>query len=111
MDRTIYRQGDVLLQRTSKRTMAGTPLPRRAGRVVLAEGEVTGHAHAIDSPLAELFEERTGQLFLRVEPARAGQAPAVVRHEEHAAITLEPGIYRVTRQREYSPEAIRPVAD
>jgi hypothetical protein len=32
-------------------------------------------------------------------------------HEEHQPITLEPGIYRVWQQREYTPEAIRRVVD
>lgn len=111
MKTRIYRQGDVLLQRTAKRLITGAPVARKAGRVVLAEGEVTGHAHAIDSPLAQLFEERGGLLFLRVEPAGREEAPAVLRHEEHAPITLEPGVYRVIHQREYSPEAIRRVVD
>ena len=37
--------------------------------------------------------------------------PQQLRHEEHAEITLPAGIYKITRQREYSPEAIRSVCD
>jgi hypothetical protein len=36
---------------------------------------------------------------------------ATVTHEEHGPITLPRGTYRVWRQREYSPEAIRVVRD
>ena len=32
-------------------------------------------------------------------------------HEEHGAITLPKGWFRVVRQREYVPGAVRPVAD
>jgi hypothetical protein len=32
-------------------------------------------------------------------------------HEEHGPITLDPGMWRVVRQREYHPEAIRTVMD
>ena len=32
-------------------------------------------------------------------------------HDEHGPITLEPGVYKVRIQREYSPEAIHNVAD
>ena len=32
-------------------------------------------------------------------------------HEEHGPIALAAGVYRVVRQREYFPGAIRPVAD
>jgi hypothetical protein len=103
----IYRQGDVLITRTTHQlTHEATAVPRDHGRIVLAYGEVTGHAHAIDDALAELFEEKDGQLYLRVS-----EGGATIRHEEHGAIGLAPGTYRVIRQREYSPEAIRNVAD
>jgi hypothetical protein len=36
---------------------------------------------------------------------------ACLRHEEHTAVVLPPGIYEVVIQREYTPEAIRNVAD
>jgi hypothetical protein len=88
------RQGDVLLVPVD-RIPAGVKLvPRDAGRVVLAYGEVTGHAHAIRSNAATLLadgEER----FLRVT------APVVLDHEEHAAIDVRPGTYRVVIQCEY----------
>lgn len=101
----LFRQGDVLLMRVADRSVDGlAPKPRDGGRVVLAYGEVTGHAHAIDD--AELFEEKDGVLYLRI-----GASGAALRHEEHGAIALEPGTYRVVRQREYHPDSIRPVAD
>lgn len=43
-----YRQGDVLLVRIDNDDTEGyVEVPRDAGRVVLAYGEATGHAHAI----------------------------------------------------------------
>jgi len=106
---TMYRQGDVLLVRTD-RPLGGQarPVPREAGRVVLARGEATGHAHAIDSPLAELFEEQDGRLYLRVS---AGAEPVRLIHQQHDPIALPPGVYEVRRQHEYTPEAIRRVID
>jgi len=106
---TILRQGDVLLVKTSKRALSATATmrPRDHGRVVLAYGEVTGHAHAIDSALAELFDERDGRLYLRIDVG----APVALVHEEHAAIALDPGIYRVMHQTEYTPAELRRVAD
>jgi hypothetical protein len=106
MKRTQYRQGDVLLIRAAhRRTSEAKPVDRDRGRLVLAYGEATGHAHAIDATLAELFEEKDGRLYLRLDE------PAALTHEEHAPIDLEPGLYRVIHQREYSPEAIRRVSD
>lgn len=105
----LYRQGDVLIARISSMPEQDlAPVEREKGRLVLAHGEVTGHAHVVVGE-AELFtpadvselEER----FLRVE------REATVVHEEHGTITLPPGDYRVGRQREYAPEEIRTVAD
>jgi hypothetical protein len=100
---TQYRQGDVLLVRTGSRDLDDAELddakivPRNHGRIILAEGEATGHAHAIDSPEAALLEVGDGERYLRVD------GPAALTHEEHGAIELEAGLYRVIRQREYGP--------
>lgn len=103
------RQGDVLIVRADRIPSEAKPKPRDGGRVILAYGEVTGHAHAIDdspaSPRAALLDAPSGETYLRVD------ALSQLVHEEHATIELEPGSYRVIRQREYSPEAIRNVAD
>lgn len=96
------RQGDVLIESTN----ALPALAKRAkGRVVLAEGEATGHAHEIDQDAGEAWKEH-GQTV-----AVVATRPTQVKHQEHAPIELAPGKYKVTRQREYSPEAIRNVAD
>lgn len=102
---TQFRQGDVFIERVKALPVDLAQRARDKGRIVLAYGEVTGHAHALDATLAELFEDKDGTLYLKL--GELGH----VRHEEHSTITLEPGLYRVTHQREYSPEAIRRVAD
>jgi hypothetical protein len=104
-----FRQGDVLIQRVRTRAPKGRQVTDQ-GRVILAYGEVTGHAHEIvappdELPPAQLFEEPDGTRYLFVD-----RACALV-HQEHGPIALAPGVYRVVRQREYSPEAIRNVAD
>lgn len=96
----MYRQGDVLLI-PSPRTAATTEaLPRVGERLVLLEGNATGHAHAIAEPFATLHAlSGTADLLLVV----AGTAPARLRHEEHATVDIPPGRYLVRRQREYLP--------
>ena len=100
-----FRQGDVLLTRIEELPDGLHPAARAAGRIVLAEGEATGHAHAVSDAGAELLEG-WGTRVLRV----VGE-PATLLHEEHNAIVLRPGLYLVTRQREYDPDASRTVAD
>lgn len=98
----LYRHGDVLVARIP--TIPQDSIKR--SHLTLAEGELTGHSHRIAEPdTAELWE-LNNERFLRV---RAQTATLI--HEEHGPITLETGDYRVWRQREYSPEAIRTVRD
>jgi hypothetical protein len=98
----IYRHGDVLIAPIESVPPSAKP---RAG-LVLAQGEVTGHAHRVETNArAELYE--TGQeLFLRI----LGSSARVV-HEEHQPIELPPGNYRVWRQREYDPKQDLTVMD
>ncbi|MGH7487877.1 MAG: hypothetical protein ACREMY_20095 [bacterium] len=103
---TQYRQGDVFLVRMETlKLQRATPVARDAGRIILARGEATGHAHAISSAEAELLELENGERYLRADAA------CELVHEEHGAITLEPGLYRVIRQREYGPGMGRYVQD
>lgn len=100
----IYRQGDVLLISMADDGRTGQPIARESGRLVLAHGEATGHSHAIATKDAELFSV-ADQTFLRM--IESGQLV----HEEHGAVTLDRGLFRVIRQSEYAPEDIRNVAD
>ena len=103
MKNAIYRQGDVLIRRIQSLPKQ-TAQPRLNG--ILAYGEVTGHAHKVeDMTRAEVLEIESG-LYMRV-----GEEGVRIVHEEHAPITLPPGNYEVEIQREYTPEAIRNVAD
>jgi hypothetical protein len=90
------RQGDVLLVPVDEIPEAATVVPRDQGRVILAYGEATGHAHAFDVFAASLLED-DGLRYLKLREA----APLV--HEEHAPITVAPGLYRVVIQREFVP--------
>ncbi|WP_406864089.1 hypothetical protein ABZO31_28110 [Streptomyces sp. HUAS MG47] len=108
----MYRQGDVLLVPAAEdavpahvKRAKGEPRDAR-GRLVLALGEVTGHAHAIPGP-GRLVREPGPWGPLLLELPEGGRLV----HEEHAPIVLPKGWYRVLRQREYVPGAYRVIAD
>jgi len=106
---TLFRHGDVLIL-----SVASGKIPpglRRLEGGVLAEGEVTGHAHRIENPPdVELYQDKARDvLYLRVKVEKGTTARVV--HEEHAPIELPPGVYRVWKQREYDPNKHRYVAD
>jgi len=116
MSNTMYRQGDVIIRRLNNTVPDhATPVELENGRVILAHGEVTGHAHAVvgnDVELLEVPAEVTEKMIDDVERyLRVGNKGADVVHEEHATISLPPGNYAIVRQREYSPERPRYVAD
>ena len=98
-----YRQGDVLLVRVHRILTAAKIVSEKV--LVLAEGEVTGHAHRIVNDDAVMLTTAEGATFVRL----AKRAQLV--HEEHARIDIAPGTYRVVRQREYEPAGIRRVSD
>ena len=104
-----YRQGDVYLVKVDEPIPTNAvPVQSDRGRLVLAYGEVTGHAHVIEDEDVELFTTTADAVdrWLRVGPNGA-----TLTHDEHGAIVLPPGTYRQRIQREYSPEQIRNVCD
>jgi hypothetical protein len=102
MSKGIYRQGDVFMV-----PLTEVPLDipeERDGDIILAHGEVTGHAHRIKDTQARTFNI-DGRRYLITD------RPTDVTHEEHATITLPQGRYEIRIQREYTPESIRNVMD
>ena len=102
--RKPVRQGDVMF-----RPVADVPATAKArtpdrGRHVIALGEVTGHAHVLDAQHADVYDN-AATVYARIMEATP------LTHEEHAAVVLDPGVWRYVPQREYSPEAIRNVSD
>lgn len=99
----ISRQGDLLIIEVSE-VPQGKPVRRENQRLILARGEVTNHAHAIATPNVKLIE--AFQEHYIVAPV-----PFQITHEEHATVEMPAGTFKVIRQREYSPETIRRIAD
>lgn len=140
------RQGDVLitpipLYRMPIQTADLGDIQEEGDRIVLAHGEVTGHAHAIYPSLdiqqrvqfdpCELagndmkFEPDPKPATLRVLRNANRYIPTTfmdgsylevrtrcfLRHEEHSTIVLPPGHYVVLIQHEITDEELRRVAD
>jgi hypothetical protein len=112
-----YRQGDVLIERIHKIPTAAMP-QHKSARIILAHGEVTGHHHALETTdHADWWKAGEISISNHKPTTLAGDlfvslpSGGVVTHPEHSAIRLPVGNYRITRQREYSPEAIRNVED
>lgn len=145
-----YRQGDITLVHIADNFVApdNTPQkkPNKKGQMVLAEGEVTGHAHVMDKDVAKLFSptsypstqqllvvteatvnrgdfiegkvletmpggtvrfKGTDGVVIRFHPSdieiqpngvKVNRAYAPLTHDEHDAIPVSPGTYKVIQQ-------------
>lgn len=99
----MHRQGDLLFIKLDTGTMdyhrhghgRGQNLEGENGTVVLARGEVTGHAHRIDAnSVKRATQDEVDKLFLEITQ------DVEVTHEEHAPINLPAGAWQVQLQRE-----------
>lgn len=107
------RHGDILIRpRTQPIPTDAVKVHRQKGRLILAEGEATGHAHTILDKGASLYELVTpgDAAEMRERFLHVGQEVALV-HEEHHTLTIPPGDYDVIGQVEYEPEQLRRVND
>lgn len=86
----MYRQGDLLIVKAN----SVTPLFKRLQSNVVQLGEATGHAHVLER--GEVYGPSQNEAeFLRSDGS------ALLVHDEHEAIELPEGTYRVLRQREH----------
>ncbi len=113
--RDLYAQGDVLIERLDELLPSGhLPPADTDGSFVLAEGELTGHCHSIHGRVTmfrddSLARDIPGGLY--IGHINIESPAARIQHQEHAALNLPKGTYRVRRQRELEPKDARIVAD
>lgn len=93
--------------------VVGKEVEREGGRVVLAHGEVTGHAHAIADKAATLYaspgsNEAALALGTRILKTLA---PVALNHEEHSTVHVPKGVWGVRIQRQYDGNFARQVED
>lgn len=100
------QQGDVLIKRINKLPDGIKKKERDNGSIILAYGEVTGHAHRIIDVDA-MFYEKDGKLYLHNE------TPVQLKHEEHNQITIEPGIWEIgqIQEKDWLSGMVRRVID
>lgn len=112
------RQGDLLLRQIRQVPAGLSPLRTRRkkgvkkadARIVLLEGELTGHNHTIPQEGVRFYQDSDGGMFFTV----TAQAPIFLTHDEHAPIQIAPATsWEVVRQKEYEygQRTIRDVAD
>ena len=107
-------QGDFLIIRVDTMPDNLVPLEPENGNIVVAHSE-TGHNHVMVADNVEAYRDSTisdadlYEMFLLV------QEPTVIEHQRsydtHEELLVSEGLYRIRRQREYTPEGFRRAAD
>lgn len=106
----IAFQGDICIQRVDALPDGVEEVPAENGLNIVAHSE-TGHHHVMERSKATMYRlpESIYECFLVVDE------PTTLDHKRdfdtHEPITFEPGVYRIKRQREYTPEGYRRVED
>ena len=113
--KTFYKsaaQGDCLLIRIKKLPEGVTSVTPINGQLIVAHSE-TGHNHSVlERPSVKLYDS-VDQFrgYLEV----TGHEPAILEHhrsfDTHEALEIKPGVYEIRRQREYTSDGFRRVAD
>ena len=109
---THIRQGDVLVIATDAAPKEGAKDKKvmERGRVILAHGEVTGHAHELNPMAVDFMTHEGCEGILEIKD----ESKAVLTHQEHAAIDLgklNTQFAKVYRQVEYDGQDLRAVQD
>ena len=95
----VWRQGDLYFARVTD--VPDSAVLRRG--TVLVHSARTGHSHEVFGVgRVRVLESATvGDLFI------AADGVVVILHEEHRALVLDAGVYRVWRQRQHWPSRAR----
>jgi hypothetical protein len=112
-------QGDIALVPLDllglKLSDKATEIPKdQRGALILAHGEVTGHTHGLFGNRVKMYHDAAlAHAVVVVEEPKAGEEPAMLKHEEHGTIAVDVGKYAVIRQANWDElsQRARQVAD
>ena len=103
-------QGDFLITKIDELPEGLEAEKPEAGQHIIAHSE-TGHNHTMRANDVQLFNEPSNPFVCYLMVDRAGTIEHQRSFDTHEAILVNPGIYRINRQREYTPEGYRRAAD
>ncbi len=103
-------QGDVAITRVDN-LPEGMELNKFEHGVHVVAHSETGHHHVIDASVAEMHNDPSNGLVSYLVVEDTAQLTHTRTYDTHETIELDKGVYRINRQREYTPEGYRRVAD
>ncbi len=103
-------QGDVAFTRIDALPKGMKLVATEKGDHIVAHSG-TGHNHIVAERSAKMYKDPTNPRlsFLVVEDS--ADLTHLRTYDTHETVQFDKGIYRINRQREYTPEGLRSVAD
>lgn len=108
----VAAQGDVMFIKIDKLPDGLRKIEAENGKFVVAHSE-TGHNHSIKYADGITYYANDNDIFIAY--LVVDNAKCLVEHERgfdtHESLLLKDGVYKVRRQREYTPEGFRKAQD
>ncbi len=105
-------QGDCFIKRVDRKAFPSNAEqePVEGGNYIVAHSE-TGHHHVIPDRHCRLLKGDEFTSWLEVDEGKSVILKHLRDHDTHAPIEIGSGTYKITRQREYTPEGYRRAQD
>jgi hypothetical protein len=108
----IAAQGDIMIIKVAELPNKDTlqEVSSKGSNIIVTHSE-TGHHHVMEREKVTMFECKDNELECFLEVHRKAELKHLRPHDTHESILFEPGVYKIRRQREYTPEGYRRVQD
>ncbi len=103
-------QGDMLITRVESIPEGLQPMNPEGGNYIVAHSE-TGHHHVLPQQDVEVFGAANDPFVLYLVVNNETELKHLRSFDTHESLKVPPGMYRINRQREYTPEGFRRAAD
>lgn len=108
----LFAQGDVILKRIDAIPADAKKQARKKGQPVIVTHSETGHHHIVAHPKAQMFAHPTNPLIGYLKLSAGSKLEHLRDFDTHETVEIEEaGCFEVRRQREFTPEGFRQVAD
>lgn len=103
-------QGDMLITKIDSIPEGLEPMKPKGGQMIVAHSE-TGHHHVLPEADVDVFHAANDEFVLYLVVNNETELKHMRSFDTHESLKLQPGKYRINRQREYTPEGFRRAAD